>query len=109
VRILFDQGTPVPLRHALSGHEIVTVSDRDWGHLRNNDLLNAAESERFAAIITTDLNLRHQQILTGHRVAILVLRTMDWRLISRYTAQVSEAVAKLVAGTYIELQLPPQS
>jgi hypothetical protein len=61
VKILFDQGTPVPLRRFLASHEVVTAFDRGWGELQNGDLLRAAEADGFAAIITTDQNLRYQQ------------------------------------------------
>jgi hypothetical protein len=27
MKILFDQGTPAPLRHALTGHEVVTAHE----------------------------------------------------------------------------------
>jgi hypothetical protein len=59
VKILFDQGTPAPLRHALPDHEITTAFERGWHVLQNGELLNTAEAEGFAAIITTDKNLRH--------------------------------------------------
>ncbi|MBV5333386.1 hypothetical protein JZU54_07635, partial [bacterium] len=54
MKILFDQGTPVPLRRFLASHEVVTAFDRGWGELQNGDLLRAAEADGFAAIITTD-------------------------------------------------------
>jgi len=30
VRILFDQGTPTPLREALKQHEVSTTYERGW-------------------------------------------------------------------------------
>src|SRR5207248_10399658 len=33
VRILFDQGTPVPLREFLSQHEVATAYERSWSTL----------------------------------------------------------------------------
>jgi len=43
VRILFDQGTPVPLRGLLSSHQVETAFERGWNTLRNSDLLAAAD------------------------------------------------------------------
>lgn len=63
MKILFDQGTPVPLRRFLVAHDISTAFERGWGSLQNGELLAAAEAEGFAAIITTDQNLRYQQNL----------------------------------------------
>src|SRR5438552_17848485 len=72
MRILFDQGDPVPLRRALAGHTVSTAHEMGWAALDNGALLDAAEAA-FDAFITTDRNLRHQQNLTGRRLAILVL------------------------------------
>jgi len=32
MRILFDQGTPLPLRAYLKGHIVDTVYERSWSH-----------------------------------------------------------------------------
>ena len=58
MKILFDQGTPAPLRRFLSGHEIRTAYEMGWQSLQNGDLLERAQTAGFAAIITTDQNLR---------------------------------------------------
>lgn len=39
MKILFDQGTPVPLRNHLNNHEIHTAFEQDWANLKNGDLL----------------------------------------------------------------------
>lgn len=77
MRILFDQGVPVPLRRELPDHDIRTAAEIGWSDLANGDLLNAAES-LFDLLITTDQNLRYQQNLTGRKIAILVLKTTSW-------------------------------
>jgi hypothetical protein len=53
MRVLFDQGTPAPLRHALAPHEVSTAFELGWSKLENGDLLHAAEG-RFEVFITTD-------------------------------------------------------
>jgi len=77
MRILFDHGTPAPLRRALTGHTVSTAYEMDWTELDNGALLKAAETD-FEALITTDQNLRYQQNVTGQRLAILVLPTTSW-------------------------------
>ncbi len=57
MRVLFDQGTPLPLRGSLAGHEVKTASEMGWGELSNGDLLAAAE-QAFDALVTTDQGLR---------------------------------------------------
>lgn len=63
MRILFDQGTPAPLRDSLTKHEISTAYERGWSTLKNGELLDAAEREGFDILITTDRNLRYQKNL----------------------------------------------
>ena len=73
MKILFDQGTPVPLRRYLSGHRVDTAYERGWAALANGNLITAAEQDGYGLLITTDQNLRYQQNLAGRQLAILVL------------------------------------
>ena len=102
MRILLDQGTPAPLRHELSGHSISTAYEMGWAELDNGSLLQAAEAD-FDALITTDQNLRHQQNLTGQRLAILVLPTTSWPQIQAHAAQVVAAIKALRPSDFVEL------
>jgi hypothetical protein len=72
MRILFEQGTPVPLRRVLTGHTVCTAYERGWTELDNGALLQAAETD-FDVPVSTDKNLRYQQDLRRRRLAILVL------------------------------------
>jgi len=103
MRILFDQGTPVPLRRHLAGHTVSTAYEMGWSDLANGDLLAKAESQ-FDLIITTDQNLRYQQNLKGRRLAILVLPTTSWPEIQKHTATVASAVSDLESGGYFEVR-----
>lgn len=107
MRILFDQGTPVPLKGFLSAHEIVTAHERGWGTLQNGDLLRTAEAAGFEVIITTDQNLRYQQNLAERRLAIVVLRTTSWPVIRLHAPLVTDAVSRAFVGSYEELTFPP--
>ena len=102
MRILFDQGTPVPLRALLSGHSVSTAYEMGWTELANGDLLAAAEAD-FDALITTDQNLRYQQNLTGRRLAILVLPTTSWPKIRSNEVQVIASIDALRPGEIVEL------
>lgn len=42
MKILFDQGTPAPLRKHLVEHEVITAHEHGWSELRNGELLRAA-------------------------------------------------------------------
>jgi hypothetical protein len=63
VRILFDQGTPVPLRRSLTGHVVATAYELGWSTVTNGDLIRLAEQEGYELLLTTDTNLRYQQNL----------------------------------------------
>lgn len=53
MKILFDQGTPVPLRRLLPGHIVDTSYERGWSALANGDLLAVAEQEGYDLLLTT--------------------------------------------------------
>jgi hypothetical protein len=101
VRILFDQGTPVPLRSALSSHEISTVFELGWSTFANGDLLEAAERD-FELLITTDQHIRNQQNLAGRRLAILVLPTRP--SIQRHVHEIAREIVAIKPGAYRELE-----
>ncbi|TWT15270.1 hypothetical protein [Reyranella sp. CPCC 100927] len=90
MKILFDQGTPAPLRHMLVAHTVATAGEMGWSALSNGDLLDAA-SVAFDALITTDKNLRYQQVITGRRLAILALPTTSWPKLQRLIADIVAA------------------
>ena len=102
MRILFDHGTPAPLRRALTDHTVSTAYEMGWTELNNGALLKAAATD-FDALITTDQNLRYQQNLSGQRLAILVLPTTSWPKIRAHATQVVDAVNVLRPGDVIEL------
>ena len=104
MRILFDQGTPAPLRDHLSGHSVETAYEKGWSALRNGELLAKAEAA-FDLLITTDRNLRHQQNLAERRIAILVLPTTSWPRLQKIASQIAAAVASLQPGQYLEVPL----
>ncbi|HET7291002.1 MAG TPA: hypothetical protein VFM88_01125 [Vicinamibacteria bacterium] len=103
MRVLFDQGTPVPLRHALSKHTVATAYEQGWSKLDNGLLLKEAEGA-FDAFVTTDKNLQHQRNLTGRRLAILVLPTTSWPEIRQHQDEVAAAVDVLRPGDFVELE-----
>jgi len=57
VRVLFDQGTPVPLREYLPKHEVRTVYELGWSRLKNGELLTKAE----AAVVEAAAAVRRRE------------------------------------------------
>jgi len=106
VRILFDQGTPVPLRESLTHHEVTTAYERGWSQLKNGELLDAAENETVEVLVSTDLNLKYQQNLKSRRIALVILSTPSWPRIERAVTMVVRAVDTAVPGSYVEVDIP---
>lgn len=104
MRVLFDQGTPVPLRKALAKHDVVTVYEKGWSQLANGELLRAAEEE-FDAFVTTDQNLACQQNLRGRKLAILVLPTTSWPTLQVHQRAIAATVDGLQPGDFCALRL----
>src|SRR5215813_7445352 len=105
MRVLFDQGTPVPLRQHLTGHLVDTAFERGWSTLRNGELLDVAERERYALLITTDQNLRYQQHLAARELAIIVLLSTSWPRIQLRLNTIQAAIESIMAGGYQEIPI----
>jgi len=106
MKILFDQGTPAPLRHALPGHAVSTAYEMGWASLTNGDLLDAAE-RGFDVLVTTDQNLPYQQNLTGRRLAVLILPTTSWPMLKDRARDVEAALATIESGSVVRLPATP--
>jgi predicted nuclease of predicted toxin-antitoxin system len=104
VRILFDQGTPNPLRNYLAGHEVTTAAEKGWSTLSNGELLDMAERE-FDVLVTTDQALGTQQNLSGRKLAILVLPFASWPRLEPNAEKLAARVATLRAGEYVQIDL----
>ena len=104
MRVLFDQGTPAPLRHHLSAHEVVTAFEAGWSEISNGALLAHAD-DLFDLLVTTEKQLQYQQNLTGRRIAILILPYASWPKLERQAAKIASAVAAMKPGSYVELHL----
>lgn len=55
--------------------------------------------------VTTDKNLRHQQNLSGRRIAIVVLTSTSWPRIQREIASVIRSINEVYPGSYTEVQI----
>jgi hypothetical protein len=82
-----------------------TAFERGWSTLRNGELLDVAEHERYDLLITTDQNLRYQQQLAARQLAIIVLLSTSWPRIQRRVAAIQAAVERVVPGGYEEIAM----
>ena len=94
MKILFDHGTPAPLRRDLHGHVVDTAKERGWDRLGNGDLLDAANSEGYELLVTTDQSMRHQQNLPDRPLSVIVLLSTTWP----YPLEGREAIRASIEG-----------
>lgn len=106
MKILFDHGTPRPLRRELPGHSVDTAADKGWDRLANGDLINSAEQDGYEILITTDQSMRHQQNLAGRRLAIIVLLSGAWPYTEPRIEDIRAAVAEAQPGELREVAIP---
>lgn len=106
MRVLFDQGTPVPIRKALAGHIVKTAREQDWSTLSNGDLLRAAEQAGFNLLLTTDTSLPQQQNLEGRKIAVVILSGNRWSLVRPLIGQIVASVNAAKPGTFTVIQVP---
>ena len=109
MKILFDQGTPVPLRRHLPEHSVTTAYEAGWSALSNGDLLSAAEKAGVQILVTTDQNLRYQQNLQERRIAIVVLLSTSWPRIRLSIDAVRQAINTASVGGYVEIAIGNRS
>ena len=105
MRILFDQGTPAPLRRHLDGHVVDTAAERGWSDLDNGDLIDSAEQAGYEVLITTDQNLRYQQNLAGRRLAVVVLLSTAWPKVQLRVEEIRTALDQIGPGELREVPI----
>ena len=100
MKVLLDENLDHRLRKHLGSHDVFTVSYQGWGGLKNGKLLEVAESDGFELLITGDRTLSYEQNLTGRRLAILALSSIEWRIIKDHLPQIVAAVDSATAGSF---------
>lgn len=106
MNVLFDQGTPAPLRKYLTSHQVSTAYELGWQTLTNGDLLKQAELNHFEVLVTTDQNLKYQQNLSSRVIAIVVLTSTSWPRIQKILPEIVIAVENSKSNGYVEITVP---
>jgi hypothetical protein len=104
--ILFDHGAPRGVARALRGHTVITAIERSWDR-HNGALLKVAEEAAVDLLFTTDQRIRHQQNLTGRKIAIVVLTgTTKWSRVRLHLERIAAVVDETTPGSYAEIPIP---
>lgn len=109
MKVLFDQGVPVPLGKHLVSHQVSTAYDLGWQTLTNGDLLHHEEKSDFDVLVTTDQNLKYQQNLSSRIISIVVLTTTSWPRIQKHLSEIVTAVESCKPNGYIEVMIDYQN
>ena len=106
MRVLLDQGVPVPIRRYLVHHTVRSTHQQHWSTLDNGDLLTAAEANAFDIFVTTDKNLRYQQNLSNRKIGVVVLMNAQWPVLEAFVDLVVAAIDGCKPGGYTEVEIP---
>ena len=74
--------------------------------MKNGQLLERAETAGFDVAITADQNIRHQQNLTGRKLALVVLGSNIWPIVQNYDAAIAAKVDAATPGSYAFIDMP---
>jgi predicted nuclease of predicted toxin-antitoxin system len=73
MRLLLDENLPKRLKQDLPEHEVYTVADKEWTGKQNGEILKLMLENDFAALLTFDKNLQHQQNFEKFPLTVFVL------------------------------------
>lgn len=105
MKILFDHGTPAPLRNHLREHSVDRSAEKGWELLENGELIRKAEEEGYNIIVTTDQSIRYQQNLAQRRLAIVVLLSTAWPRVRDRTEEIRNAIEEVRPGNLREVSI----
>jgi len=91
MKVLLDECVPKPLAKILKDVTVMTTQEMGWASKKNGDLIALAEKE-FDVFITSDQNLVYQQNLSHRNIAIVLLPTNRWSILSPHTEKISDAL-----------------
>ena len=105
MKVLFDHGTPAPLRDHLRDHSVDRSAEKGWELLENGELIRKAEEDGYEVLVTTDQSMRYQQNLTGRGLAIVVLLSTAWPRVQHRTQEIRTAIEDARPGEWREVTI----
>ena len=96
MKLLLDESIPKRLKSDSSEFDVKTVPEMGWAGKRNGDLLQLA-SDEFTHFITVDKNLRYQQTIENHDIAVVVLDAVSNRYedLTKFTPSLADKIHTL--------------
>jgi hypothetical protein len=103
VKVLLDENLDRRLRTNLDPHQVFTAGYKGWSGVKNGRLLKAAEDDGFDVLVTGDQTLPYEQNLGERHLAVVVLFTVEWRLLRHHLPKIWEAVTHASPGSVQEV------
>ncbi len=100
MKVLLDENLDHRLRLSLGEHEVFTTSYKGWAGLKNGRLLTAAEDDGFDVLLTGDQSLYKEQNLTGRRLALVVMSSVEWRIVKDHLPAIVAAIDSATPGSF---------
>jgi hypothetical protein len=104
VKVLLDENLPHLLRNNLGDHDVFTVRYKGWAGLKNGELLKTADDDGFEVFITGDQTISYEQNLTGWRVAMVVLSSIDWYILKDNLPPILAALDNAMLGSFQQVE-----
>lgn len=105
MKVLLDECLPIAFRHSFPTHEVHTAEWAGFKGLKNGNLLREAERAGYAAFVTADQGILHQQNYFGLGIAIVVVTSPTNKiedLLTRVQA-IEQALANLAPGSLVRI------
>jgi hypothetical protein len=104
MKVIFDENIPWPLHQFLAHHEVTTVQAQGWSGIGNGELLRRVDG-LFEVLVLADRNLRYQQPLTRHKIAVVELPTNRWPVLQKEAVRIVQVIDAAEPGSYTILTL----
>ena len=100
MRVLLDENLDHRLRKSLGPHEVFTVAYKGWAGLKNGELLRTTEENGMEVFLTGDQTLALEPNLAQHRMAIVVLTSIEFPILKNHLPLIISALDNAVPGSF---------
>jgi hypothetical protein len=100
MKVLLDENLDHRLRGNLGSHEVFTASYKGWDGLKNGNLIRVAEDDGLDVLLTGDQTLCYEQNLSGRRLAIIAMSSVEWRIVKDHLPQIVAAIDNAAPGSF---------
>ena len=97
-RVLFDHNVPGPLESYFGAHEVRLADALGWAELKNGAPLTEGEQTGFDVLLSGEQTIRHEQNMTGRRIALVYMSDNHWPIVKEYAPTIVQAVEQVKPG-----------